>query len=123
MKKIAILGCTGSIGKSTLDLVERSPEQFQVTALTAAVNVGALADAARRTNAGLAVIADEDRLRDLEDALQGSGCRAAAGSKALVEAAAGDADREPPEAPWQRPAAPKPCPPPRPRLGCPPECR
>jgi 1-deoxy-D-xylulose-5-phosphate reductoisomerase len=92
VKKIAILGCTGSIGKSTLDLIERSPEQFQVTALTAAVNVGALVDAARRTNAGLAVIADEARLHDLEDALQGSGCRAAAGPEALVEAVAGDAD-------------------------------
>ena len=92
MKKIAILGCTGSIGKSTLDLIERSPEHFQVTALTAAVNVSALADAARRTNAGLAVIADKARLHDLEDALQESGCRAAAGPEALVEAAAGDAD-------------------------------
>ena len=92
MKKIAILGCTGSIGKSTLDLIERSPEQFQVTALTAAVNVTALADAARRTNAGLAAIADKARLHELEDALQGSGCRAAAGPEALVEAAAGDAD-------------------------------
>jgi 1-deoxy-D-xylulose-5-phosphate reductoisomerase len=92
VKKIAILGCTGSIGKSTLDLIERSPEHFQVTALTAAVNVSALADAARRTNAGLAVIADKARLHELEDALQGSGCRAAAGPEALVEAAAGDAD-------------------------------
>jgi 1-deoxy-D-xylulose-5-phosphate reductoisomerase len=92
VKKIAILGCTGSIGKSTLDLIERSPEQFQVTALTAAVNVSALADAARRTNAGLAAIADKARLHELEDALQGSGCRAAAGPEALVEAAAGDAD-------------------------------
>ena len=63
MKKVAILGCTGSIGKSTLDLIERSPDEFEITALTAAVNVDALADAARRTNARLAVIADERRLR------------------------------------------------------------
>ena len=92
MKKVAILGCTGSIGKSTLDLIERSPDEFEITALTAAVNVDALADAARRTNAKLAIIADESRLRDLEDALQGSGCRAAAGADALVEAATGDSD-------------------------------
>ena len=92
MKKVAILGCTGSIGKSTLDLIERSPDEFEITALTAAVNVGALADAARRTKARLAVIADESRLRDLEEVLQGSGCRAAAGVDALVEAAAGDSD-------------------------------
>ncbi|MGE5600593.1 MAG: 1-deoxy-D-xylulose-5-phosphate reductoisomerase [Pseudomonadota bacterium] len=92
MKKVAILGCTGSIGKSTLDLIERSPDEFEITALTAAVNVDALADAARRTNARLAVIADESRLRDLEDALQGSGCQAAAGADSLVGAATGDSD-------------------------------
>ena len=92
MKKISILGATGSIGKSTLDLIERSPDAFEVVALTASVNVGALADAARRTNAKLAVIADENRLPELEAALQGSACRAAAGSQALVEAASGDAD-------------------------------
>jgi 1-deoxy-D-xylulose-5-phosphate reductoisomerase len=92
VKKVAILGCTGSIGKSTLDLIERSPDKFEITALTAAVNVDALADAARRNNARLAVIADESRLRDLEDALQGSGCQAAAGADSLVGAATGDSD-------------------------------
>ena len=92
MKKIAILGATGSIGKSTLDLIERSPDEFQVTALTAAVNASALADAARRTGAGLAVIADERRLPELEAALQGTDCRAATGEEALVEAATGDVD-------------------------------
>jgi len=92
VKKVSILGCTGSIGKSTLDLIERSSDEFEITALTAAVNVDALADAARRTNARLAVIADESRLRELEDALQGSGCQAAAGADALVEAATGDSD-------------------------------
>jgi 1-deoxy-D-xylulose-5-phosphate reductoisomerase len=92
VKKVAILGCTGSIGKSTLDLIERSPDKFEITALTAAVNVDALADAARRTAAKLAVVADEARLRDLEDALQGSGCQAAAGADALVGAATGDSD-------------------------------
>ena len=92
MKKISILGATGSIGKSTLDLIERSPNKFEVVALTAAVNAGALADAARRTRARLAVIADESRLPELETALRGTDCRAAAGEEALVEAATGDAD-------------------------------
>jgi len=92
VKKISILGATGSIGKSTLDLIERSPDSFEVVALTASVNVGALAESARRTNAQLAVIADESRRADLEDALRGSACRAAAGPAALAEAAAGDAD-------------------------------
>lgn len=92
MKTISILGATGSIGKSTLDLIERSPGKFQVEAVTACTNVTALAQVARRTNAKLAVIADEQRLAELDDALSGSGCRAAAGSSALVEAATGDAD-------------------------------
>ena len=92
MRKIAILGATGSIGKSTLDLVERSPERFEVVALTAGSNVDALVDAARRTGAKLAVVADHSRLDELEQKLAGTGCRAAAGQAALVEAADGDAD-------------------------------
>ena len=62
---------TGSIGKSTLDLIERSPDEFEVVALTASVNVAALADAARRTKAKLAVIADEGRLTELETRFAG----------------------------------------------------
>ena len=62
-RKIAILGATGSVGKSTLDLVERNPDRFEVVAVTAATNVEALADIARRTGAKLAVIADETRLQ------------------------------------------------------------
>jgi len=60
-RSIAILGATGSIGQSTLDLVERNPDRFAVTAVTAATNVEALADIARRTGARLAVVADESR--------------------------------------------------------------
>ena len=85
-RKIAILGATGSIGKSTLDLIERNPDRFEVTAVTAATNSDALADIARRTNARLAVIADESRLGDLESRLAGTSCRALAGEQALIEA-------------------------------------
>jgi len=92
IRKIAILGATGSIGKSTLDLVERSPERFEVSAVTAATNVEALADIVRRTGAKLAVVADESRYNDLAELLVGTNCRAAAGSGALIEAAAADAD-------------------------------
>jgi len=92
VKKVSILGATGSIGKSTLDLIERSPQEFEIVALTASVNVTALAEAARRTNAELAVIGDEGRLEELETALRGTDCRAAAGTSALIEAAAGDAE-------------------------------
>lgn len=91
-RRITILGATGSIGRSTLDLVERSPDRFEVVALTAQSSVEALADAARRTGAKLAVIADESLYLQLSESLAGTGCRAAAGAEALSEAAAGDAD-------------------------------
>jgi 1-deoxy-D-xylulose-5-phosphate reductoisomerase len=91
-KKIAILGATGSVGKSTLDLVERSPERFEVVAVSAATNAEMLAGIARRTGAGLAVVADEACLSDLKDLLAGTGCRAAGGAEALIEVASGPAD-------------------------------
>jgi 1-deoxy-D-xylulose-5-phosphate reductoisomerase len=92
MRKIAILGATGSIGKSTIDLIERNRDRFEVTAVTAATNVEALAEVARRTGATLAVIADETRLSDLAGLLAGTDCRAGAGADALMEAAMGEAD-------------------------------
>jgi 1-deoxy-D-xylulose-5-phosphate reductoisomerase len=88
-RKIAILGATGSIGKSTLDLIERNPERFEVTAVTAASNVDTLADIARRTQARLAVIADENRLVELRQLLAGNDCRVAGGKDALIEAVDG----------------------------------
>jgi 1-deoxy-D-xylulose-5-phosphate reductoisomerase len=91
-RKIAILGATGSIGKSTLDLIEREPERFEVVAVTAGTNARALADIARRTGARLAAVADESCLAELEELLAGTNCRAAAGKAALIEAAAGEAD-------------------------------
>jgi 1-deoxy-D-xylulose-5-phosphate reductoisomerase len=91
-KRIAILGATGSIGKSTLDLIERSPERFEVIALTAKTDVDALAAAARRTGAKLAVIADESCFGALKAKLEGTSCRPAAGIEGLEEAATGDSD-------------------------------
>ena len=91
-RKLAILGATGSVGKSTLDLIERNPERFEVVAVTAATNAEALADIARRTGARLAVVSDERRLSDLQELLVGSNCRAEAGNQALIEAAAGEAE-------------------------------
>ena len=91
-RKIAILGATGSIGKSTLDLIERNRDRFEVTAVTAATNVEALADIARRTGSRLAVVANESRYQELQGLLSGTDCRAAAGEDALVEAATADAE-------------------------------
>ena len=91
-RTITILGATGSVGKSTLDLVERNRDRFEVIAVTAATNAQALADVARRTGARLAVIADERRFTDLAELLVGTNCRPAAGEAALTEAATLDVD-------------------------------
>ncbi|MFL6737655.1 MAG: 1-deoxy-D-xylulose-5-phosphate reductoisomerase [Sphingomicrobium sp.] len=91
-RKISILGATGSVGTSTLDLVERHPDRFEVVALTAARNVASLAEAAVRTGAKLAVIDDAALVPELASRLEVSQCRAATGREALIEAAAGEAD-------------------------------
>ena len=91
-RKVAILGATGSVGQSTLDLLAADRDRFEVVALTAASNVERLAADARRFDAGLAVVADDRLLPDLKDALAGTSVRAAAGASALAEAASGDAE-------------------------------
>lgn len=92
MKTVSILGATGSIGQSTLDLLMRAPDQYRVLALTAATDVDGLAAAAKAAQARLAVIADETRYEALKQALSGTGIDVAAGPQALVEAAVLDAD-------------------------------
>jgi 1-deoxy-D-xylulose-5-phosphate reductoisomerase len=92
VKTVSILGATGSIGQSTLDLVQRAPEVYQVLALTAAKDVEGLAAAARATNAKLAVIADETLYDALKTSLSGTNIGVAAGPQALVDAAKLEAD-------------------------------
>ncbi len=92
MRSVTILGATGSVGSSTLDLVERAPDRFRVKALTANCDVTRLADAAIRTRAELAVVADEACLPHLRAALQGTGIEAAGGARAVCDAAALGAD-------------------------------
>ena len=91
-KSITILGTTGSIGASTLDLVERDPGAFEIVALTAQRDVAGLAAIARRTSAKLAVIGDPSLHAELKAALAGSGVEAAAGPQAIIDAAARPAD-------------------------------
>lgn len=92
MKTVTILGATGSVGTSTLDLVERSPDAFRVVALTANCDVARLAAAAVRTRAQRAVVADETCLPALRAALAGSEVEAAGGEAAVAEAAMMGAD-------------------------------
>ncbi len=92
MKTVTILGATGSVGSSTLDLIERDPDGFEILALTANCDTEKLAAAAIRTRAKRAVVADEACLGDLRDRLAGSGIEAAGGASALMETAAMGAD-------------------------------
>ena len=92
MRRVSILGATGSIGQNTLDLIARAPGEFDVVALTGGSNVAQLAEDAQRLGAEIAVTAREDLLDDLRAALAGSGVEAAAGQGALAEAAARPAD-------------------------------
>ena len=91
-RSISILGATGSIGTSTLDLIERDRDAFDVLALTAHSDVAGLAAAARRTRARHAVIGDEKLYPALKDALAGTSTEAAAGCDAICDAAAMGAD-------------------------------
>ena len=87
MRKVSIFGATGSIGQSTIDLIARAPDAYDVVALTGGHNVDLLARDAIRLNADIAVTAHEQNLPALRDALSGSGIEAAAGPAALEEAA------------------------------------
>ena len=91
-RSISVLGATGSIGASTLDLIRRNRDSWQVVALTANGNAADLADLAREFSAEVAVVADEAALPALREALAGTGIEAAGGVNALIEAAARPAD-------------------------------
>ena len=91
-KTVSILGATGSVGRSTLDLIARDSARFEVLALTAHRDVAGLAEAARRVGAREAVIADQSLAAELEEALVGTGVEARGGPDAVVEAAGSGAD-------------------------------
>ncbi|MBA3055195.1 MAG: 1-deoxy-D-xylulose-5-phosphate reductoisomerase [Sphingomonadales bacterium] len=91
-RAISILGATGSIGASTLDLIRREAGKWRIVALTANANAVELAKLAREFSAEIAVVADEASLPALREALAGTGIAAAGGGGALVEAASRLAD-------------------------------
>ncbi|MFO1040000.1 MAG: 1-deoxy-D-xylulose-5-phosphate reductoisomerase [Geminicoccaceae bacterium] len=91
-RSVTVLGATGSIGSSTLALIEENPSHYVVEAVTAATNSEKLAAIARRVGARLAVVADPEAYASLKVALSGSGIEAAAGEQALTEAATRPAD-------------------------------
>jgi 1-deoxy-D-xylulose-5-phosphate reductoisomerase len=92
VRGITVLGATGSIGDSTMDLLRTAPERYRVEALTGNSNVQGLAKLAKEFNARFAAIADPARLNELREALAGTGIECGAGESAIIEAAARPAD-------------------------------
>ncbi len=86
-RRVTVLGSTGSVGCSTIDLLARQPEAYAVEVLTAQRNLERLAEQAWQLRPRLAVIGDADCYEPLKTALDGSGVTVAAGRDALVEAA------------------------------------
>ncbi|RJG55545.1 1-deoxy-D-xylulose-5-phosphate reductoisomerase [Sphingobium terrigena] len=91
-RKVSIFGATGSVGQSTLDLIRRDRDAYDVVALTANSELDSLAALARETGAKVAVIGQERLYGALKEALAGTGIEAAAGEQALVDVAGAGAD-------------------------------
>lgn len=91
-RRVSILGATGSIGTSTLDLINGGGGRYRIEAVTARTNVRELAAIARATGAAYAAIAEERLLGALRHELAGTPTRVGAGPGAVEEAARMDAD-------------------------------
>lgn len=86
MKRIAVLGSTGSIGTQTLDVIREYPERFKAEVLIAGSNVDRLVEQAREFRPALAVVDDESKYAALKEALAPLGIEAAAGNDAVNNA-------------------------------------
>lgn len=92
IRTVSVLGATGSIGDSTMDLIRAEPERYRVEALTGNANVAGLAKLAKEFNARFVAVADPARLGELRAALAGTDIACGAGESAVIEAAARPAD-------------------------------
>lgn len=91
-RRITILGATGSIGTSTIDVVKHEPARYRIEAVASGGKAAQLAKLARELEASFAAIADPNAYGELKEGLSGSGIEAAAGPAAVVEAACRPAD-------------------------------
>ncbi len=87
MKKISILGSTGSIGVNTLDVVERNPEQFEVVGLAAGSNVDLFAEQVKKFRPKVAALFDTSKFNDLKARLNGQAVELVAGQEGTVAVA------------------------------------
>ena len=91
-QRIVLLGATGSIGKSTIDLIARNPQSFTVVALAGGRDHAALARLALALRPEFVAIHDEAGYAPLRDALAGTNIQIGAGREAVIEAALREAD-------------------------------
>jgi 1-deoxy-D-xylulose-5-phosphate reductoisomerase len=91
-RSVTLLGATGSIGASTIDLIMRDRARYRVEAVSANRNATALAKIAIELGARFAAVADPTSYHELKDALSGSGIEAAAGETGVIEAASRPSD-------------------------------
>jgi 1-deoxy-D-xylulose-5-phosphate reductoisomerase len=87
MKRLAILGSTGSIGVSTLEIVSEHPERFQVVALTAGKNLALLEEQINRFRPDLVAVPDQENARRLKERLGDIGPRVLYGTEGLIACA------------------------------------
>jgi 1-deoxy-D-xylulose-5-phosphate reductoisomerase len=86
-RRVTLLGATGSVGTSAVDVILADPDRFEVCTVVANTNGTKLAELARRLGAERAVVADEAGLPSLKEGLSGTGIKAEAGAQAVEEAA------------------------------------
>ena len=91
-RSVTILGSTGSVGCSTIDLIERNPDAYVVEALTARRNADLLVEQAKKLRPRYVAIGDEEHYHAVKAGLSGSGIEVAAGKEAIVVAARRPAD-------------------------------
>ncbi|CAA9340247.1 MAG: 1-deoxy-D-xylulose 5-phosphate reductoisomerase [uncultured Microvirga sp.] len=92
MQIVTILGATGSVGGSTVDVLRHHTDRFKIGAVVGGSNAGALAQLAKSCGATFAALADESRGAELKSELSGSGIASGAGEAAVLEAVERDAD-------------------------------
>ena len=90
MKKIAILGSTGSIGTQTLDVVREHSEELQVVALAAGSNKERLKEQIKEFHPKLVSLSDEKKAQELKEELAGEQVEVVCGMEGLIEVAGAD---------------------------------
>lgn len=92
MKKISILGATGSIGQNTLDLITSTKDEFEVVALTGSQNIKLLAQSAIDSNAKIVATSDESKFNELKEILSGRNIKVLGGKNGILEASSAKVD-------------------------------